>query len=109
MKKHWFPWTYFRPLSWKIYYHCPEIRWHLNEASKCRVKKWAWVAVAGPFVLTFMGVGLPLVWVSSWLHSFYPEDADVDAIISAHKVLSVDEIRRRLGKKPSPNIYQSNN
>jgi len=101
---HWFPWTILRPWSWRIYYACPEIRWHLNEASKCRVKKWAWFVTAFPLAVLPVVVGTAFKWVGEFLLSTYPHDADIEAIRSAHEILSVDEIRRRIGKPSLPSL-----
>lgn len=104
MARHIFPWVIFRPWSWKVYHACPEIRWHLNEVSKCRVKKWAWFATAFPLAILPVVVGTAFRWVGGFLLATYPDDADIEAIKSAHEILSVDEIRRRVGKPPLPTL-----
>lgn len=94
---------YFRSLA--VTRKCPEIRWHVDRMALLGAGE---MLVAAPMLLGYL-VLLPLIWMAercrgalSWLPDFSAKR--LETLRQAHEILSVDEIRTRIGLDPTPRI-----
>ena len=103
--RHLFPWIVVRPASWRTYYLCSEIRWHLNEISKNGAKIVAyWTVVAVPFFASD-GIMIALGFIVECISNAEPYDNRSKTIDDSRSTLSLNEVRRRLGKPPVLKSY----
>jgi len=94
---------YFRSLA--VARKCPEIRWHVDRMALLGAGE---MLVSVPMLLGYL-VLLPLIWMAerckgalAWVPDFSAKR--LETLRQAHEILSVDEIRERIGLEPTPRI-----
>lgn len=97
--------TFFKDI--KIYRLCPEVRSYIRQMYAAKVSSYLTLIALSPFILlgivsigvvhTFDYIGQYALWpvhsITNWLHNYQQNQ-----IRSAHSVLSLEEIQKRIGQ-----------